>query len=131
MVAVEDRVVQLEAAEQIRQLVARYAVAYDARDLQTLRALYPPQMRDAVGQSLEAELPAGRTFHLTAEPAVTFEGGDRARGTVVCRVEREDGSEWIVSGVTYSDRYVREDGAWYLAERTPQVRYSSDVLARP
>lgn len=126
-----DRVDRLEAAEQIRQLVARYAVGYDARDLPALAALHAPEVRDAAMAGLRAGLPAGVTFHLTAEPVITFEGPDAARGVVVCRAETEAGDEWIVAGLTYQDRYVRRDGAWYLAERTTHTAYAADVLSRP
>ena len=75
-------------------------------------------------------LPPGVTFHLTASPVLSF-SDEEARGTVLCRVEREAGDEWIVAGLTYSDRYVRRDGSWFFASRTSQVRYAADVLSRP
>jgi len=131
MTALEDRVALLEAEQQISQLVARYALAYDARDLTMLAALHAPELREAAMALLTRQLPPGRTFHLTADPVITFEGEGAARGVVVCRAERESGVEWIVSGVRYEDRYVRQDGSWYLAERVAHVAYASDVLSRP
>jgi hypothetical protein len=126
-----DPLARLEALEQIRQLVARYAVAYDARDLATLAALQAPDLRADAMAHLVAHLPAGRTFHLTAEPVITFHSPDEAQGVVLCRAEREAGEEWIVSGLRYEDRYARHDGRWYLAERTEHVLYTADVLSRP
>lgn len=127
----EDRLTQLESSAQISQLVARYAVAYDARDLGTLAELYAPEVREAALSTLRAEVPAGVAFHLTAEPVLTFDGMDAAHGVVCCRAESEAGDEWIVAGLRYHDSYVRRDGSWYLAARTTTTAYSADVLTRP
>ncbi len=121
----------MEAREQISQLVARYAVAYDARDHGALAALHAPDVREQAMAALVAELPAGRTFHLTADPVITFAGPGAATGVVVCRAECEVGDEWIVSGIRFEDHYLQRKGRWYLAKRTPHVLYSADVLARP
>ena len=126
-----ELVERLEAAEQIRQLVARHAIACDARDLAGLAGLYAPDVREQAMAALTAELPAGRTFHLAAEPAITFDGPGAAGGVVVCRVECEAGEEWIVSGIRYEDHYIQRKGRWYLAARTRHVLYAADVLARP
>ena len=75
-----DPLDRLESAEQIRQLVARFAMAYDARDLATIAGLYAPDVRDALMATLLERMPAGRTFHLTASPVVTFESTDVAHG---------------------------------------------------
>ena len=131
MVALEDRVARLEAEVHIGQLVAGYAIAYDARDLDGLADAYAPQVREAAMAELVPQLPAGRTFHLVADPVLNVVGPDAAFGQVVCRAEREEGDEWIVSGLTYEDAYVRVDARWYLYERSLQITYSADVLARP
>ncbi len=122
---------RLEAAEQIRNLVAGYARAYDARDLEALAELHDPQIRDTAMASLRDRMQPGRTFHLTAEPVITHQGPDEAGGVVVCRAEAEVGDQWLVVGVVYTDRYVRRDDRWYLAERQHEIAYASDVLSRP
>ncbi len=127
----EQRLATLEAAEEIRSLVARYAVAYDARDLTALADLHAPDVRERALAALVAALPPGRSFHLTADPDVTFTAPERARAHVVCRREQESGEEWIVAGVVFSDEYVRRDGRWYLQSRSERVTYAADVLARP
>ena len=127
----EDRVAQLEAEERIRQIVARFAVAYDSRDLEALSALYSPEVRESAMAALTARIPAGRTFHLTAAPVISIDGPDAAHGTVVARAEYEDGAEWFICGVVYSDRYVRVEDEWYLLERTSKLTYRADVLGRP
>jgi DNA-binding transcriptional regulator YbjK len=126
-----DLVDRLEADEQIRQLVARYAVAYDARDLETLANLWAPEVRDDAMAVVNARLRPARSFHLVATPAITFDDADRARGQVVVRAEAEAGDQWIVAGGVYDDTYVRRDGTWYLGKRVFTAAYSGDVLSRP
>ncbi len=126
-----DPLDQLESAEQIRNLVARFAMAYDARDLVTIAGLYAPDVREELMKTLLERMPKGRTFHLTGSPVVTFESADVARGDVVGRSEAEAGEQWMVMGVRYADRYVRVGGTWYLHSRDLRRLYASDVLARP
>jgi predicted lipid-binding transport protein (Tim44 family) len=126
-----DPLDRLESAEQIRQLVARFAMSYDARDLDTIAGLYAPDVREGLMATLLERMPKGRTFHLTASPVVTFESADLAYGDVVGRSEAEVGDQWMVMGVRYADRYVRIDGEWFLASRVLERLYASDVLARP
>ena len=84
-----DPLDRLESAEQIRNLVARFAMAYDARDLVTIAGLYAPDVRDELMKALLERMPKGRTFHLTGSPVVTFESADVAHGDVVGRSEAE------------------------------------------
>ena len=64
---------RLESAEQIRQLVARYAVAYDARDAETLASIWAPDVREAQMAIITPRLTPTRSFHLVTPPALTFE----------------------------------------------------------
>ena len=127
----EQRLAELEAAEQIRNLVFGYARAYDARDFDALAAVFDPETRDASMAALREQVQPGRTFHLAAEPVLSFEGADAASGVTTCRAEAEVGEQWIVAGVVYRDRFVRRDGRWYLGSRDHQLAYASDVLGRP
>jgi 3-phenylpropionate/cinnamic acid dioxygenase small subunit len=126
-----DLVDRLEAAEQIRQLVARYAVAYDARDIAALTEIWAPDVRDSEMAAVKARLSPERTFHLVTTPALTFEGDDLVRGQAVLRAEAERGEQWVVVGGVYDDTYVRHGGSWYLGKRTFTVAYSGDVLSVP
>ena len=71
------RLARLEADEQIRNLVAGYARAYDARDLDALAEIHDPQIREAAMDGLRDQMQPGRTFHLTAEPVITHHGPTR------------------------------------------------------
>jgi len=126
-----DPLDRLESIEQIRNLVARFAMAYDARDLVTIAGLYAPDVRDELMKALLERMPKGRTFHLTGSPVVTFESADVAHGDVVGRSEAEVRDQWMVMGVRYTDRYVRAGGTWFLYSRELRRLYASDVLERP
>ena len=127
----EERLAELEAAEQIRNLVFGYARAYDARDFDALAACFDPDGREASMAALRTRIQPGRTFHLAAEPVLIFDGPEAARGVTTCRAEAEVGEQWIVAGMVYRDRFVRRDGRWYLAVRDAEMAYASDVLSRP
>jgi hypothetical protein len=127
----EERLAQLEAEEAIRNLLFRYLRAYDARDLTALAEAFEPERREAAMDALLQRMPPGRTFHLASEPVLTHVSEDEVVGVTTCRAEAESGEEWIIAGMVYTDRFVRRDGRWYLAERQHEMSYASDVLSRP
>jgi hypothetical protein len=59
------------------------------------------------------------------------ENPDRATGHVYCRAEHEQGENWVIVMVHYSDKYRRDDGRWYFYSRRMRVWYTVDVLDRP
>jgi hypothetical protein len=131
MPSVEARLAELEAEEAIRNLVFRYLRAYDARDFAVLAEAFDPQTREAGMAAMRQRMPAGRTFHLGAEPVFTHVSPDEVTGVTTCRAEAEVGEQWLVGGMVYHDRFVRRGERWYLAERRPEIAYMSDVLSRP
>src|SRR3954452_6712499 len=121
--ALEAKVDRLLAYEQIRQLVYRYAVAVDARDLDTIVALFVDDVRMAPGVAGRDALRASYDEMLAANELsilnvgnvlIDFDDDDHARGVVYCRAEMPSpaGDEWIVQAIVYHDRYERRDGAW-------------------
>lgn len=140
---VEDlasRLDRLESEATIRQLVARYAVALDARDIAELASLFVPDVRVGDGRIGRQALanwfdsilrPYRITFHLLGNHVITHESADRASGTVYCRPEHEVDDEWIVMPMLYWDRYERVDGAWLFRSRSPHVFYAADVRESP
>ena len=52
------RLARLESTEEIRQLVAKYCLALDMRDLDALSGLFPEDVRVGGGQSGRAALKA-------------------------------------------------------------------------
>lgn len=135
--ATVDRLASYEA---IRQLVYRYAVAVDARDVETVASLFS---RDTNFGEHGLGSEGGRSFfeEVLAKHALTilnvgnhlieFDDDDHARGVVYCRGELEAGDEWVVQQIMYRDRYVREDGRWRFVGRQHLLFYGADLLTRP
>jgi hypothetical protein len=133
---------RLVADQAIRQLAYRYAVAIDSRDFDLLASCFVDDVRIAPGRSGRDELVAeykplyrhiGRTIHNVGNHLIELDADDddKARGTVYCRCEYEDGEEWIVQQIVYEDRYACRNGAWYLQRRIHRLFYGTDVLTRP
>jgi len=131
---------RLASSESIRQLVYRYAVAMDARDLETVAGLFVADVdagggavgRDALRDSFEAMLAAGgMTILNVGNHLIDFDDAGHARGVVYCRAEIESGDEWIVQQILYHDRYERHGGAWQFRARRHLLFYGGDVLRRP
>jgi ketosteroid isomerase-like protein len=134
------RVARLEATEQIRQLVARYALALDARDVETIVSLFVPDVVTGDGGEGRAALaewfdgilrPYRITFHLIGNHTIRLHDDTHATGIVYCRPEHEVGEDWIVMPMQYWDRYECRDGEWLFASRKPVVFYAVDVLEHP
>lgn len=137
---VEARVAALEAREAIRQLVARYALALDSRNVADLVRLFVPDVRtadgevgrDALASWFDAILrPYRATFHLTGGHVIDLVDADHATGVLYCRPEHEVGDLWIVMPMQYWDRYERHDGEWLFRSRSVHAFYAADVQENP
>src|SRR5262245_985596 len=111
---VETRLNAIEAELAIKQLVARYALAVDVRDVNSLVGLFTENVdcgrwgvgRDALAQfySSDAVLRSfGRSYHQIGGHIIDLELPDVASGTVYCRAEHEMSDGWVVVGLCYSD----------------------------
>ncbi|MGW1899517.1 nuclear transport factor 2 family protein [Streptomyces hirsutus] len=136
----EERIGRLESIEDIRQLVSRYALALDSRDIPTLVSLFVEDVRThdgRVGREALAEWfdpvlrPFGTTFHLVGNHIIDFTDEDHATGIVYCRPEHEVQDLWVVMPMQYWDRYERRDGRWYFTSRSTHVFYAADVRENP
>jgi hypothetical protein len=130
----------LVSHEQIRQLVYRYALAVDSRDLDLLVGLFVDDVQvgaDAVGrealrQFFDTSLrEIGVSILHVTNVIIDLDGEDSARGTVYCRGEIEVGDQWVVQNIQYRDRYERRDGAWLFVRRRHLLWYGADMLQRP
>lgn len=123
---------RLEAAEQIRQLAYRYAIAADMRDLDALVSLYVETIRvgEGTGRSALKRVFAGalRQFttsvHSVSNHVIDFEGDDRALGLVSCRCEHEVDGRWVVIQLLYHDKYRRVNGRWLFSGRVQSRLYA-------
>jgi ketosteroid isomerase-like protein len=135
---------------QIRDLAHRYAVAVDARDLDTLMTLYVDDVRvgrDADGQivtgkeafraSFDEQLRAiGVSILFVGNHVIDFEADergspDRARGIVYCRGLIQDGERVVEQAIQYRDVYVRRGGRWLFLKRTHVLWWGVEMAERP
>lgn len=135
-----DRVDQLIAYEEIRQLVARYAVAVDSRDLDALVALFADDVkvgrdqrgRDALRRYFDRSLrDVGVTILNTGTHAIDLVDDDHAEGIVYCRGEVQIGDRWIVQAIQYRDSYERRAGHWYFTRRRHLLWHAREVGTSP
>lgn len=137
-----ERLERTEAHIAIQQLAVRYARAVDSRDIQGLSRLYTPDIdfaRYGFGKGPEGAaaffdtvLTAFyRSMHQVCGHVIELDDADHAHGTVYCRVEHEDGDDWIIQLMVYFDRYRRIDGQWLIEERRPTWLHTGDARDRP
>jgi ketosteroid isomerase-like protein len=131
---------RLLAYEEIRQLAARYAVAVDARDLDTLVGLFVDDVRvgpwgtgtDALRSSFEASLrEVGTTILNVGTHVIDLVDADRATGVVYCKGEIHDGGRWLHQAIVYQDRYARRAGHWRFVRRDHLLFYGAEVGTNP
>ncbi len=146
---ISTRVERLESIEAIRWLAARYAVALDARDLDTLVGLFVDDVRVGAEQRGHQAL---RDFFDTSlrEVGVTVlhiaghvidldaERPERATGIVSCRAEVEllpdavgGASTWVVQAIQYHDSYARTTGGWRFVRRRHLLTYGAPLGVDP
>lgn len=137
----EERLDRLESLDALRQLVAKYCLALDMRDLDALCGLFPEDVRvsrEASGrralkvwfdQTLREQFTG--TAHVTGNHIIEFDSPDAARGLVYSRNEHETGDEWVIMTMMYWDRYERIDGHWLFRRRLPLYWYATDLNQPP
>ena len=135
-----DDLQRLVAESEIRQLASRYAVAIDARDLDSLVALYVEDVRvgrdlhghDALRADFDAQLRGiGISILLVGNHVIDFDGDDRATGIVYCRGEIQDGERWIQQAIRYDDTYARTARGWRFVRRRHLLFYGADLGTNP
>jgi len=134
------RLERLESLDEIRQLVSRYGVLLDKRDIDALVDLF---IDDVQVSRTERGKPALRallehllrqfttSIHFIGNHTIDFLDDDHAEGLVYSRVEHEYGEQWIVMAIQYWDRYERIDRRWRFTGRQVRHWYAVDHLDRP
>jgi hypothetical protein len=141
LAALQADVARLKAYEDIRQMVYRYAVAVDARDIDTVAELFadeadfgPGYGKGAAGARLfyDESLAGSRiTILNVGNVLIDFDETDRAHGVVYCRGELEVGDEWVIQQIMYRDRYLHQRGAWRFRSRQHLLFYGADIFTKP
>jgi hypothetical protein len=135
-----QRIDRIESRLAIQELPVRYALAIDARDLESWVKLFVEDVDCGKRGKGRAALlgfiePAARTFyrshHQICGHAIDFIDADHATGKVYCRAEHEQGDKWYVMLICYFDTYERRGGQWYFVKRDEKHWYSTDILERP
>ncbi|OBH82540.1 nuclear transport factor 2 family protein [Mycobacterium scrofulaceum] len=141
MTELEARIARLEAIEEIRQLAARYAVALDMRDFDSLANLFVDDIgvpgkrhgRAALRHWYDAEVRPTLlgSAHGVLGHVIDVHDTDTASGLVYSRNDLETEGAWFIEMLAYLDRYERRDGHWYFARRIPLFWYRSDITDPP
>jgi len=131
---------RLLAYESIRQLVARYAVAVDARDIDTLVGLFVDDVRvgalgtgrEALRESFQRSLRGiGVSILNVGTHVIDLMDEREASGIVYCKGEIQDGERWIHQAIVYEDRYRRVADHWYFVRRNHRLFYGAEVGSNP
>ena len=143
LVATADRMTALDrliAHDEIRMLAARYALAVDSRDLDTLVGLFVDDVqvgREAFGRwrcapsSLDRSREIGVSILYVGTHVIDLVDDDHATGWVYCKGEIQDGERWIHQAILYRDTYERRDGHWYFVRRVHRLWYGAEVGVNP
>jgi hypothetical protein len=129
--AIGARLAAVEAELAIRNLVTRYTLVMDDRDVAAIPGLFTREARmwtgdgrlDAGGRDALVALYEGRfavlgaSCHLTHGAVIEIEGADTANGVVTSTAEVWRNGRHQLASIRYCDRYAHEDGAWRIAER--------------
>lgn len=140
MTDLAQRIDRIESRLAIQDIVARYAQAVDARDLDALTGLFVDDIplgdggsgRAALADQLRPILQSFyRSVHQILGQVINLDGSDTASGTVYCRAEHECGDRWVAMAMCYFDKYVRRDDQWYFAGRQARSFYHADMATGP
>ncbi|MCX2979246.1 nuclear transport factor 2 family protein [Halieaceae bacterium IMCC14734] len=140
------RIDRLESLDEIRQLVAKYSLSLDMRDLDAHVGLFAADIRvsrEHVGRAHlkhwlddTLRLQFTGTSHHVGNHIIEFDDPDHAHGVLYSKNEHEtpcaDGStEWVIMQMLYWDDYERVDGRWFFRRRLPCYWYATDLNKPP
>ncbi len=144
--SLQARIDRLESIDEIRQLVAKYALSLDMRDLDAHVNLFAADIR--VSKELTGRAHLKRwlddtlrlqftgTSHHVGNHVIEFSDPDNAIGVLYSKNEHETptadgGAEWVIMQMLYWDNYQRIDGRWYFRRRLPCYWYATDLNKPP
>jgi hypothetical protein len=137
---ISSRLDRLESLQEISQLVHRYAIAADSRDVESIVAMFIDDFdtrshgvgRDAL-RAFYRDLHAGfyRSIHQIGGHTIELIDSDHATGKLVMRAEHEVGDRWVLILMCLFEKYERRDGHWLFVSRRPETWYTCDVGDRP
>ncbi len=135
----ERRIRRLEDRAEIGELVTRYGLAMDDRDVDSFPAIFAADVRvwsadgvidatgyDAVVAMFRARFAVlGPSNHFTHDRLVDFDAADpdRATGLVLSHAEMQRHGRPMLAAIRYRDVYRRIEGCWKFAERGLSFMY--------
>ena len=131
--ALESRIRRLEDRCEIGELVTRYCLAMDNRDVAVIPGLFTADatvrsldgVMNAVGRDAVVQMFLGRfavlgpSNHVTHDRLVTFDATDPdgAQGLVLSHAEMQRKGQPMLTAIRYTDKYRRDEGRWKFSER--------------
>lgn len=135
------RLDRLESRDEIRQLISKYSLALDMRDMDAMANLFVPDVKAGQGRSGRQALrdwlddtmrkQFDGTSHHVGTTVIEFVDADNAVGIVYSKNEHETGAEWVVMQMMYYDTYARVGGRWFFRRRQPLYWYATDLNRPP
>ena len=136
-----QRIAAIEAREDIRDLVTRYGMAVDDRDMATVGALFTEDAvfrhgddsivnhgRQEIVDFYTDRLSAfGATYHYPNSHLIELDGPTTATGVVCAHAELGIDGHSYVTALRYHDNYRNEGGRWLFAERRLAMLYYMDM----
>lgn len=138
---IRARLERLESRDEIRQLVSKYSLALDMRDMDAMANLFVEDvaagegkhgrraLRDWLDETMRRQFDG--TSHHVGTTIVEFVDPDNAVGVVYSKNEHETGAEWVIMQMMYYDTYARVSGRWYFRRRRPLYWYATDLNRPP
>lgn len=135
------RLDRLESRDEIRQLISKYSLALDMRDMDAMVNLFPedvavgrgksgrPALKGWFSETLSTQFDG--TSHHVGTTIIEFADPDHAVGVVYSKNEHETGPEWVIMQMMYYDHYERIAGRWYFRRRQPLYWYATDLNKPP
>lgn len=135
----ERRIQCLEAREEIFELIARYGLVMDDRDMAGMDGLFT---QDVVLRSMDGVMNAtgldavveqfrgrfkvlGPSNHFSHDKIIRFDGDNPevASGIVLSHAEMNRKGQAMLTAIRYQDSYRREGGRWKFSERVLKFFY--------
>ena len=129
----EQRIRRLEDRAEIGELVTRYGLVMDDRDVDAMPGLFTPDVHirsadgvmDARGLDAAVAMFHGRfevlgpSNHFTHDRIIEFDSADhhRATGLVLSHAEMQRKGQPMLAAIRYQDVYQRLEGRWRFRER--------------
>ncbi|MGB3412393.1 MAG: nuclear transport factor 2 family protein [Microthrixaceae bacterium] len=143
--SIEQRLERVEVRAELEDLVTRYSMAVDDRDLDAVLELFTPDAsfghksdpgivgHEAIRKHYQNRLGGlVYSYHYAHNQLIEWNGGDDATGEVNAHAEMAFPDNLVIAALRYHDTYRRVDGVWRFARRDQSFYYflpAKDLVA--